>query len=152
MGSSCFKLLVWVYFFRIHTITKLGSVTLMIPNLISLQTHLNAAYPGSINTLQSRPLCPFFYLEWRPRWWWNRPVTVIISSPILQMTGLHYLQLPWRLWSYWFSDLQFIFFFFLWMVSSHNGGQRKQPQGVCPQLTAANHVSVGWESSFREVS
>lgn len=99
--------------------------------LISLQIHLNIVCPDSlINTLQNRPLYLFFLSGARATQWWNRPITVLITTLMLQMTGPYYLQQPWRLWSYWFSVIQF-FFFCLWMVFSHSRGQRKQPWGLC---------------------
>lgn len=125
-------------------------MSLMITTLILLQTHLNAAYPGSlINTLQGRPLCPFFLSE-AP--WWNRPITVVISAPMLQMTGPHYLQQPWKLRSYWFSEIQFYFLACGWFLVAAEGEEKSLEVCVCVWLTAVNHMSVRWESSFREAS
>lgn len=104
-------------------------MSLMITTLILLQTHLNAAYPGSlINTLQGRPLCPFFLSE-AP--WWNRPITVVISAPMLQMTGPHYLQQPWKLRSYWFSEIQFYFLACGWFLVAAEGEEKSLEVCVC---------------------
>lgn len=120
----------------------------MITTLISLQTHLNAAYPGSlINTLQGRPLCPFF-LSGAP-WWgsssYQLPNTANDRASLLTAALKIEVVLIFR---------NTILFFGLWMVSSHSGGRRKEPWGmcVCVWLTAVNHMSVRWESSFREAS
>lgn len=69
-----------------------------------------------------------------------------------QMTGLHYLQQPWRLQPYWFSELQFNFFFFLPVdgFQSQWRAKKSATRSVSLWLTAVNHVSAGWESSFRE--
>lgn len=103
----------------------------MITKLIPLQT-LKCSLSRSTNQYITEQTFVSFFFFLSGASWWNRPITVLISSPMLQMTGPHYLQQPWRLWSYWFSEIQFYFFFFflgLWMVSSRRGGQRKQPRG-----------------------
>ena len=72
------------------------------------------------------------------------------------MTGPHYLQQPWRLRLYWFSEIQFCFLACGWFLVTAEGEEKSLEECVCVcvcvWLTAVNHMSVRWESSFREAS
>lgn len=74
--------------------------------------------------------------------WWNRPMIVLIRSPLQQMTVLHYLLQPWRLWPYWFLDL----IASEWLPVTAEG--RKNRYEECFSV-ADSCQSAQWYSSFK---
>lgn len=113
--NCCYRFIYIFYlFFRMHTpwwhcwtLWKNIECNLMIIKLMSLLTHLKVVYSASlINTLQAKIFVSFFY-QGQGLWWWSGPMRVLINSPLEQMTVLHYLPQPWRLWPYWFLELWF---------------------------------------------
>lgn len=155
MGCCCFKLPLWVHFFSIHPLggtvghyNKIMACNFNDNKMNFTANTLKYSLSWLTNQYWADP-CVLFSFWAAP--WWNRPITVLIISPTLQMTGPHYLQQPWRLWSYRFSEIQFYGFFGLWMVSRHSGGQTKQLRGVCVRswqlsITCQSHPSERWKA------
>lgn len=111
-------------------------------DFISLQTHFEVAYPGSIiNTLQHRP----FYLE------------SCIDDGIEQSESLSVPQFwKWQGFIAYSSPgdcghNDFSKITILSGLQSQRRAEKTATMSVCLHLTVVNHMSVRWESFFREV-
>lgn len=89
-----------------------------------------------------KDICVPFAMWGKGLLWWNRPMIVLIRSPLQQMTVLHYLLQPWRLWPYWFLDL----IASEWLPVTAEG--RKNRYEECFSV-ADSCQSAQWYSSFK---
>lgn len=153
MGCSCFKLLLWIDFFWIHAaggavrhhnkITernlndgKNNSTLIPVRSSIRYRSDARAFF---FLLSGARPLS----MEWTNQIPYQRPIAANDSASLRTAAPETVAVLIFR--------ITFLFFFCLWMVSSHSGGQRKTAtRSICPWLTPVNQVSAGWESSFGE--
>lgn len=147
MGCCCFKLPLWVHFFSMHPLggtvghyNKIMACNFNDNKMNFTANTLKYSLSWLTNQYWADP-CVLFSFWAAP--WWNRPITVLIISPTLQMTGPHYLQQPWRLWSYRFSEIQFYGFFGLWMVSDTvEGRQNSYEECAYAADSCQSHVRV----------